>query len=355
MNYRRGSKKLTETQIAEVAELHASGIPLTQLCKSYSISSQALGVLLKRRGFPINSVKDTNTRRNKLRKYVCDEQFFLSPWDELRCYWAGFITADGSILTSGSGQKKLQIAIASDDRDHLEKFKACLQAENPIHYEKRSGFIGKHAIRSNGRVSITISSDKICDALSSNGIGPRKTSRERIPETIPKEHIHHFIRGYLDGDGWWCLGHLPGWEAAGFCGGYNILSQIQKWIRDNIPETGRPGIIQVPGMYRIQYTGGKQTRAIIRCLYKDCTIALDRKTAVATAILERHAAGDNRSTIKITINGETRSLREWTDLTGISYTTAWCRLKRGMSPQDALDNYSDEKSSRYKRSNRRNN
>lgn len=332
----KGSKKLTETQIAEVAELHATGITLTQLCKKYSISSQALRMLLKRRGFSITSVKDTNTRRNKLRKYACDEQFFSAPWDELRSYWAGFITADGCILTSGPGQKKLRIAIASDDRDHLERFKAGLQAENPIRYEARSGFIGKHAIRSNGRVSIAISSDRLCDALSNNGIGPRKTSRERIPATIPREHVHHFIRGYLDGDGWWSLGRLPGWEAAGFCGGYGILSEIRQWISANIPEAGRPNILQVPGMYKISYMGGKQTRAIIRSLYEGCTIALDRKIATATAILQRHAEGDNRSTIKLTINGETKSLREWATLTGISYTTAWCRLRRGISPEQAL-------------------
>jgi lambda repressor-like predicted transcriptional regulator len=328
--------KLTEAQITEAAGLHAGGIPLTKLCVRYNISDETLRMLLKRRGLPVTSVQDTNVRNAALRKYPCDEQFFSALDDEASSYWAGFITADGCVLAPTPNRGILKIGLASDDRDHLEKFKSCLHAGNPIRYEKRSGMIGKHKIRSNGRVTITISSKKLCDDLSNNGIGPRKTSHEKIPETIPKEHVHHFIRGYLDGDGWWSLGHLPGWEAAGFCGGYNILSQIRQWIRDNIPEAGRPGIIKVPGMYRIQYQGGRQTRAIIRCLYKDATIMLDRKIAVATAILQRHAKGNNRSTIRLTINGEVRTLKEWVKLTGISYTTAWCRLRRGISPELAI-------------------
>jgi len=328
--------KLTEVQLIEAAELHASGIPLTQLYGKYNVSHECLRQSLKRKGLSIMTVQDRLAHRNSLRKYDCDDHFFASPWDETRAYWAGFITADGCILAHSPNSKVLKISLASDDRGHLEKFKSCLKAENPIRYEKREGMIGKHKIRSNGRVSINISSKMLCDDLTNNGIGPRKTSREKIPEALPKDCVHHFIRGYLDGDGWWQLGHLPGWEAVGFCGGYNIINQIRQWIRENIPETGSPGIIKVPGMYRIQYQGGRQTRAVIKCLYKDATIALDRKVVVATAILQRHAKGHNRKRLRLTISDEVRTLEEWVKLTGVSYTTAYARLRRGVSPKMAI-------------------
>jgi hypothetical protein len=338
MRHVKPSKKLTGEQIVEAAALHAGGAPFTQLCGRYNISNQSLGRLLKRRGFPTTSTQDTNSRTNSRRKYPCNDRFFSSFCDEARAYWAGFITADGCVMARKDckNSKLLKISLAVVDRGHLEKFKVCLRAENPIHFEMPSGTIGKHAIRSDGRVKITISSNKLCDDLINNGIGPRKTSREKIPDAIPKEHVRHFIRGYLDGDGWWSLGHLPGWEAAGFCGGYNILSQIRQWISDNIPEAGRPNIIKVPGMYKISYMGGRQTRAIIACLYKDCTIALDRKVAVATAILQRHSKGPNRKRLRLTIGGEVRTLEEWAKLTGVSYTTAYARLRRGISPELAI-------------------
>lgn len=45
---------------------------------------------------------------------------------------------------------------------------------------------------------------------------------------------------------------------------------------------------------------------------------------------------NNRQVIMITIGEETLCLADWCVRTGIKYTTAWHRIKRGMEPQKAL-------------------
>ena len=46
--------------------------------------------------------------------------------------------------------------------------------------------------------------------------------------------------------------------------------------------------------------------------------------------------GNRRCSIKITAFGETRTLAEWSELNNIPYSTLYCRIKSGMTPQEAL-------------------
>lgn len=50
-----------------------------------------------------------------------------------------------------------------------------------------------------------------------------------------------------------------------------------------------------------------------------------------------HEQGNNRrSTHLITYNGETHSIKQWSEITGIAESTIWNRLKAGATPEDAL-------------------
>lgn len=45
---------------------------------------------------------------------------------------------------------------------------------------------------------------------------------------------------------------------------------------------------------------------------------------------------NRRNTKRLTVNGETKTLGEWADLTGMNYHTLSYRLRRGWSPEQAL-------------------
>ena len=50
----------------------------------------------------------------------------------------------------------------------------------------------------------------------------------------------------------------------------------------------------------------------------------------------REQANNKRSTLALTVNGETRTLKEWSEITGINYDTMVSRVKAGKSPEDVL-------------------
>lgn len=50
-------------------------------------------------------------------------------------------------------------------------------------------------------VRLSICSKCMVDDIIKLGIGPRKSLTLKFPK-IPKKYIHHFIRGYFDGDGY---------------------------------------------------------------------------------------------------------------------------------------------------------
>lgn len=263
-----GPRKLTESQIREAAALHATGLPINHVCKRYGVSNTNLSLWLRRYGFHVDSIREATARR----RYPCNDHFFGHINTEEKAYWAGFITADGCI-TNNRNSPVLSVSVARPDKEHLALFLSALSARNPICDCRNQSYV-------------CLYSHALCADLTRQGIGPRKTSRERIP-TITKALRRHFIRGYFDGDGWCSLGHRPGWEALGFCGGLKILEQIREWICQNVPEAGHPKIAAAPGMYRLCYTGGLQVRAIARALYKSHTIALKRKCDVADALFTR--------------------------------------------------------------------
>lgn len=50
----------------------------------------------------------------------------------------------------------------------------------------------------------------------------------------------------------------------------------------------------------------------------------------------RCQANNKRDTIRIEYSGDTKTLTEWAQLTGIDYTTIWKRYSAGMSPENIL-------------------
>ena len=84
-------------------------------------------------------VKTTNG--NHYRKYFFNFDFFAKIEDEKAAYWLGFLYADGSIESKDTlkyGEQAFKIAIAEQDLELLEKFKADIQSTYPIRYDERT-------------------------------------------------------------------------------------------------------------------------------------------------------------------------------------------------------------------------
>jgi len=135
------------------------------------------------------------------RKYTVNHDFFEIIDTEIKAYWLGFMYADGHL--SQRKDCSTQITLTQVNKLILEQFKLDIEATYPIGtYTSYSGFIHK-----NGELckysKITIASNKMATDLIDKGCVQNKSLILKFPtsEQVPDHLIHHFIRGYFDGDG----------------------------------------------------------------------------------------------------------------------------------------------------------
>lgn len=179
---------LSDQQIGELVELYERNVSLREIEKQTSFSRQAVAKLLEELG-----VKTTSG--NHYRKYFFNFDFFERVDNELTAYWLGFFYADGCILSQGKyGEQDIKLAISERDLELLEKFKQDIQSTYPIRYDYS---------KQNPLVLQSLRSSKAANDLKRLGCVERKSLILQFPSEsqVPKKYIHHFIRGYFDGDG----------------------------------------------------------------------------------------------------------------------------------------------------------
>jgi len=140
-------------------------------------------------------IKDMN-KEYRPYKYSHNQFFFNCINSEKSAYWLGFMYADGCVKGN-----KIYLGLAEKDKDFLEVFKRDIEATNPIYKQKLS-------IKGKTYVSyyLTISSKYLVNDLIKLGCIPKKSLTLKFPtyEQVPEHLMHHFIRGYFDGDGCVC-------------------------------------------------------------------------------------------------------------------------------------------------------
>lgn len=188
---------------------------------------------------------------------------FFDKWTEQSSYIMGFIVADGYLyLDYGpKNSTSLQIDIASQDRDILEKITNVMEYKGTIKNNRSSS-------------RIFIANRKIIMDLINKGVSPTdKTNTASWPFNIPEEYVRHFIRGYFDGDGSIC-------ESQGMRINFIGTESIMQGIKSHVP-VGNSNKIRLAKkgnltQMRLNF-GGKTAYRILNWMYQDATIYLDRK------------------------------------------------------------------------------
>ncbi len=204
--------------------------------------------------------------------YSCDHNFFKND-NEKTFYIAGFIAADGCIK---SRRPELFIGLSRNDRKHLELINNTLKSTYPIKDFLIKNSKRKASWNDTWSSQLSINSKQICLDLQKFNIVPRKTSIYEFPKwLIHHDLVHHFIRGYFDGDGsFYFNGNTKCFSLRGT---YNCLDNIRKIleIKCNLPKNEKS--IRISSNHPIlEYTGNNIIN-IVYFLYKDATIYLNRK------------------------------------------------------------------------------
>lgn len=133
----------------------------------------------------------------RTKKYSCNEKFFKSITIE-NSYYAGFIAADGCIVTTTKNNKALQIDIQQKDSYILKNLKRDIEYTGPIINKKRY----RYNVKVENSSVLKISSIDICQDLEQNfNIKSRKSLTLKPPKNLSLKQSLAYIIGYIDGDG----------------------------------------------------------------------------------------------------------------------------------------------------------
>jgi hypothetical protein len=249
---------------------------------------QSLSKVAKEIGCSKNGVREAmkrlNLNINELIVHTCNEEFF-SEINERSLYWAGFIAADGCVLDTKT-RNGLSLALTLSDKSHLELFKEHLEATNPI---------GEYIVKASKpqwndtkKAELKITSLKIFTDLAKFNIVPRKSKIYTFPEWLAKHpQVHHFMRGYFDGDGSWYVGSSKITDQIFFSlrGTTEFLEVYRSILERECKIQKREKPIRMNcGIGVLEYGGNGVSIKIRDFLYKEASICLGRKHEIVKDI-----------------------------------------------------------------------
>jgi len=215
------------------------------------------------------------------KKYKYDEYYFQVIDSKEKAYWLGFIMADGCIQDNRLKDNKsknccLRIRLTESDKEHLLKFKKCLNGNLPIRIVKNYGIYDN----CKALCEISVHSKKLVDSLYDlNFEAGNKSGHEFIPKVIKrnKEFTTSFLLGLFDGDGYISLTDKT--HEFSISSSYKMCYFIKKFFEENLDvkfqKVGKERNGEL--LYRVR-CGRINDLLIIRdFIYKNQPIYLSRK------------------------------------------------------------------------------
>lgn len=203
-----------------------------------------------------------------MRKYNFNEHYFDIIDCQEKAYWLGFFAADGY---NHNSKGCIEFRLHKQDKEILEKFKICIESNNPIGLYKQT------------YCNLSLYSKHLSDKLAEYGLNQAKTYTLQLPK-LSNELMSHFIRGYYDGDGCFSVTKRRDRTENSLTFQFNItgmkdpLKEIQNHLVENV------GVVDNGLKHRkstiaatIHYSGRLVCKRILDYLYKDATIYLQRK------------------------------------------------------------------------------
>lgn len=225
------------------------------------------------------------------RKYTVDDEFFSRDTEE-SFYIAGFLAADGW-KTRKSGGYSIGLMLAEKDFEFLKLIKDTLKCNSPFNHRE-----GYRNINNNGKESFSSAysfifhSKKCFKDLERFSVIENKTYDMIFPEWLKNNPlVHHFIRGYIDGDGCYYFGKNKNQDkhiAFSIRGKYEYLEEIHNiFVKNNVckvnfrrnklePKKGKKYL----AFDVLRYGGNSVLSKMYDYLYKDSTIFLPRKEKI---------------------------------------------------------------------------
>ena len=200
-------KRISKEIENEIVRLYKNGSGTYEIAKTLNLNYWTINKYLRLHGIELDG--KTRPYKNKFNIH------FFNEVNPNSVYWAGFILADGNI---GHKKRLVQIALKKEDEGHLKKFADLIDFTGPIYTDVSTD---ARSIQVRGEWFVN-------DLKRLYNIGPRKSLSAEFPD-VPEEYLHHFVRGYFDGDGSisYGAGKRPNILAISFIGNTEVITTIQ--------------------------------------------------------------------------------------------------------------------------------
>lgn len=241
-------KKKCTMSIPTIIERFQSGMTSNEIALQANVTARYINSVLQQHNV------ERQPHSCWLRRYTVNEDYFKT-WSASMAYVLGFFAADGNMP-----QEAQMISFSQKDPKILEDIREDLQSTHPITINPRTGV---HLLK----ISSKIIKD---DLMNVHGMLPKKSTILEFPY-VPNEFLHHFVRGYFDGDGnIYARGNM-----ASFVGGSLAFMIGLSSVLENLGL--QPRIKQTQQYYRLYISGRKTLKEFYNYIYCDKNLYLERK------------------------------------------------------------------------------
>ena len=241
--------KLTEIDCKNICYDYLLGLSYNLLSEKYNICTWSIGNVLKK-----------NNIKSRIRKHICNENYFEKIDSNERAYWLGLLFADGYVRKRRqlNGKHKqggiVGISLKNGDEYLLEKLISDLGSTYKLTKQIKGEFLS---------YKLEVNSSKMADDLINLGCVPNKSLILR-PPNLENKFIPHFIRGYFDGDG--SIGRYYGRLKFSLLGTNEIISWILNYFKNQGMNT-TPKISKKKNIYVLQVNSKPDIELIENILY----------------------------------------------------------------------------------------
>ena len=213
------------------------------------------------------------SQRNARPKKSCNSCFF-SQWSHPMAYWLGLLFADGCILQRHN-RLSVFLGLKCSDAQHIELFQKAIQSTYKIG-------VRKNGLASSCMTIVDINSARMVQDLMNHGCTPRKSLTLKWNEQVPASLMHHFVRGYFDGDGCISFVKRSGCWVVSFVGNKEFITKLRCNIkRGALNDSTSNGYINKISeqVIVLEYRGVHCPMAVLDWMYKgsDESTRLSRK------------------------------------------------------------------------------
>ncbi len=291
---------------AKIVERYINGENTNQLSDSFGLSTRTVWEILNK-----NNVK---IRKNwfQKRKYKVNESFFEKIDTQEKAYILGFIYADGCI---SSDHNHLSITISKRDIEILKFIKKNIRFNGKIEFPPHIQYSGRYK-NCKPECKLRINRGKMGKDLIKLGCIPAKSLILKFPtfDQVPENLIHHFVRGYFDGDGGVSVSSR------------NKNTQLNSYIvgtKDFLEKISeifykysgvKVNIRKSSSIYIFAISGNKLCRLLYNYIYKDSCFSMKRKRyifdKVFKLLLNKESCLDYKSRY-FTIQRSRKKIKVW--------------------------------------------